>query len=229
MPRLLYLFQCVPLLYSTNWLKSFQSESTKFIWQDHPPRLKAAILHKKNSEGGLALPDCARYLKAAALARIIDWSHHLDSKDWVEIEQQATHLIHLPWFDKIHRRILHNSHPLLKSTLNTWDRVSGKTQISAYPSPLIPVTNNPAFPSALKPTAFREWLVDGHLQIAHIMEQGQLADLNLLRRARPTVNLQDYQYCQFKHFLGYLGGANKLGQPLTPFETLCTRETPLNI
>ncbi|OCT70421.1 hypothetical protein XELAEV_18037340mg [Xenopus laevis] len=34
----------------------------------------------------------------------------------------------------------------------------------------------------------------------HILEQGQLADLHLLRQARPNANLQDYQYCQLEAF-----------------------------
>ncbi|OCT56625.1 hypothetical protein XELAEV_180046161mg, partial [Xenopus laevis] len=39
-------------------------------------------LKKKKGEGGLTVPDCVQYPKVAILYRMIDWSYHLDNKDW---------------------------------------------------------------------------------------------------------------------------------------------------
>ncbi|OCT63851.1 hypothetical protein XELAEV_18044948mg [Xenopus laevis] len=154
----------------------------------------------------------------------------LDNKAWVKIEQQSTctHLIHLPWIDKTHRRILHNNHPVLNYAFrDVWHKVKGNRKLTKYPSPLMPVANNPAFPPALQTANYKDWLVDDHLQFMHLMTQGKLADFETLQLARPQIVLPKFQYCQIRHYYTCLGDNARLRRNITPFELLCTAtQTP---
>lgn len=122
-------------------------------------------------------------------------------------------LIHLLCIDKLYRRIIHKSHPLLKSTLAIWDLVYRHPQVSTWPSRLTPITNSLQHSS----TEFKDWLVDGHLQFFHLLENRQLADLPLLRKAIPTAVLQDYQYINIGQ--SWLPGELKPRRPVEGVDT----------
>lgn len=52
----------------------------EFIWAHRTPRIKRENLIRKKRNGGLALPDCVKYLQAASMTRIVDWYHNKEKK-----------------------------------------------------------------------------------------------------------------------------------------------------
>lgn len=101
LPKLLYTFQALPLEPSKKQMKELRKAIVEFIWAHKTHRIKRENLTRKKRNGGLALPDCAKYLQAASLTSIIDWYHNKENKQWVDMEEEiiGPQLNVLPWLE----------------------------------------------------------------------------------------------------------------------------------
>lgn len=73
LPKLLYLFQTVPILVPKQHLASLLSMSICFIWKRGLSRIRYKLLTYPKLQGGVGVPDFELYHKASVLARILDW------------------------------------------------------------------------------------------------------------------------------------------------------------
>uniref|UniRef100_A0A8C5LQL6 Reverse transcriptase domain-containing protein n=1 Tax=Leptobrachium leishanense TaxID=445787 RepID=A0A8C5LQL6_9ANUR len=73
LPRILYLFQALPILIPEAFFRSIRSTLTRFIWPTKGARLQYRTLNLPKASGGLVLPNFTWYYYAAHLTRILDW------------------------------------------------------------------------------------------------------------------------------------------------------------
>lgn len=102
LPKILYIFQTIPIFPSTKILNQLRKVMGSFIWVGKTARISKETLIKLKHDGGLALPDVSTYLKSVFITRIMDWFHNADSKQWVRLEEEvaAIKLKSLPWIIK---------------------------------------------------------------------------------------------------------------------------------
>uniref|UniRef100_A0A8C5QN25 Reverse transcriptase domain-containing protein n=1 Tax=Leptobrachium leishanense TaxID=445787 RepID=A0A8C5QN25_9ANUR len=74
LPRLLYLFQALPIQVPAAFLDRARSFCSRFIWGASRARLSGRLLSRPKSAGGLALPDLDGYYRAAHLVRVVEWT-----------------------------------------------------------------------------------------------------------------------------------------------------------
>lgn len=119
LPRLLYLFQTIPIKLPQAIFASVRSICSTFIWGKAKPRISFDRLTIPKLRGGIGLPDISKYYWACQLTRIIDWNVHSSTKDWVNIEHSFSliPLRQLPW--TIHTHVPQNckQHPLIATIL----------------------------------------------------------------------------------------------------------------
>lgn len=98
-PRLLCIFQTLPINLPSSFLKDVTQVFTNFVWNYKRPRVPFRTLHRARLEGGLSFPDATLYYQACHLSRVIDCCRHAGSKQWVDIERSisAVHLPGLSW------------------------------------------------------------------------------------------------------------------------------------
>ena len=85
LPKLLFLFQTIPILGGEDKLKEWQRDIARYIWQGQRPRIKHLNMIDIKTRGGLALPDIILYYDAACLTWIAEWCR-LEDLELLDLE-----------------------------------------------------------------------------------------------------------------------------------------------
>uniref|UniRef100_A0A670HNW0 Reverse transcriptase domain-containing protein n=1 Tax=Podarcis muralis TaxID=64176 RepID=A0A670HNW0_PODMU len=123
LPRLLFLFQSIPIIRGNKVFKEWQRVISRYIWQGKKPRIQFKLLTDLREKGGFALPDLKLYYEAACLCWL---------KDWVKLENNE--LLDLEGFDnrfgwhaylwhekrKVHKGF--ENHIFRGSLIEVWER-----------------------------------------------------------------------------------------------------------
>lgn len=89
MPRLLFLFQSLPVMVSGSTFKMLDKSISRFLWQNKKARIKYKTLLAPQNKGGLNLPNLRNYYWAAQVRALILWVTKDKDVIWVEMEQKG--------------------------------------------------------------------------------------------------------------------------------------------
>lgn len=87
LPRLLFMFQSLPVEVPTSTFKTINKWISTFMWQNKIPRVKFKRLQTSKDKGGLTLPNLRKYYEAAQLRSMVAWISWDIDIIWVGIEQ----------------------------------------------------------------------------------------------------------------------------------------------
>lgn len=73
LPKLLYLFQALPIALPSAFFRTLHSMAIRFVWRGNHPRLKHKLLCSPTSKGRTGLPDFELYHALAVVSRILEW------------------------------------------------------------------------------------------------------------------------------------------------------------
>uniref|UniRef100_A0A3P9IF90 HAT C-terminal dimerisation domain-containing protein n=1 Tax=Oryzias latipes TaxID=8090 RepID=A0A3P9IF90_ORYLA len=73
LPRLLYLFQALPIWIPSSTFKILNKMISTFVWQNKKPRIRKKLLCSSKRDGGLGLPNLRLYYWAAQLRGLAEW------------------------------------------------------------------------------------------------------------------------------------------------------------
>lgn len=85
LPRMLFLFQTIPIISGTGQFNIWQKRLSKFVWQGGKPRMKYKLLTDVKERGGFSLPDFKIYYVAPCFCWLKDWML-LDNTDLLDLE-----------------------------------------------------------------------------------------------------------------------------------------------
>lgn len=92
LPKLLYLFQCVPLFLPQSFFSRLNTAISEFIWNKKTPRIRKQFLQRPRALGGMALPNLRFYYWASNI-RIIQSYLRFDSYNsppvWFKLEAES--------------------------------------------------------------------------------------------------------------------------------------------
>uniref|UniRef100_A0A803TV12 Reverse transcriptase domain-containing protein n=1 Tax=Anolis carolinensis TaxID=28377 RepID=A0A803TV12_ANOCA len=123
LPKLLYLFQNLPIIRSPKIFKDWQKDISKFIWRGKKPRIKFSTMISPKTQGGFGLPNLKLYHDASALLWI---------KEWIKLEK--TKILNLEghelrkewhgylWYGKMKIDKQFGNHFIRSVLLRTWDK-----------------------------------------------------------------------------------------------------------
>uniref|UniRef100_A0A803SUT6 Reverse transcriptase domain-containing protein n=1 Tax=Anolis carolinensis TaxID=28377 RepID=A0A803SUT6_ANOCA len=80
LPKMLFLFQNIPIIKGINFFEKLKRKITDFIWAGKRARIAYRNLIDDKGRGGLSLPDLRTYYEAAALS----WM-----KEWIKLENKT--------------------------------------------------------------------------------------------------------------------------------------------
>lgn len=154
LPRVSYLFHCIPLFLSQSFFSKLDSLISDFIWNKKVPRLRKQYLQRPKPLGGLALPNLRFYYWATNI-RILKYWLQYEAFDpppaWLVMEVGSANpvslkaLVHSP----VHSSTLpYTKNVMVKASLRIWvqfERYFGPQTFSIY----APLAANHAFPPSL--------------------------------------------------------------------------------
>ncbi|XP_060550036.1 uncharacterized protein CXorf58 homolog isoform X1 [Pantherophis guttatus] len=73
LPKLLFLFQVIPIKLEKKFFETLNKIITKFVWQGKRPRIILKFLQDTKDRGGVALPEWELYYQAAGLTWLKEW------------------------------------------------------------------------------------------------------------------------------------------------------------
>lgn len=86
LPKLLYLFQNIPMLPPSNFFSSLQKLFNPVIWKNRRPRLRLSLLYLTFDRGGLKFPDLLWYYWATQIRSMRFYYSSDSSPAWKGIE-----------------------------------------------------------------------------------------------------------------------------------------------
>lgn len=88
LPRLLYLFQSLPVEVPQSQFMSWNRIISRFVWGGKRPRIRLETLQLPKEVGGMGLPNLKTYYHAAQLRYIVGWCKPDYTAKWKELEIQ---------------------------------------------------------------------------------------------------------------------------------------------
>lgn len=228
LPRLLYLFQTIPIRLPKSFFIAYKRMCRVFIWATKTPRLSWDRLVLPKLSGGLGLPDLQKYHWACHLTRIVDWHLHRSDKDWITLEDSfaSIPLSHLPWINPKSIPKTHIDHPLIGATLHLFRVASKSLAFTPSPGPMTPLGHNPDFPPGLRLTAQSNHSLNPRARAQLFFHQGELLSYKAITTKPLKYNIPFYKYLQIRHFLTTHNPISCWHRDLTPFELICCGDEP---
>uniref|UniRef100_A0AAR2K0V3 Reverse transcriptase domain-containing protein n=1 Tax=Pygocentrus nattereri TaxID=42514 RepID=A0AAR2K0V3_PYGNA len=210
LPRLLYLFQMLPIVIPKSTFVELDKIISKFIWQNKRPQIKYKTIQRSKAEGGLNLPVLKYYFWAAQLKPLISWIQNDTHTRWLSIEQTMSPepLKVLPFLDISIKGLS----LWTRTTLNIWNKVRAAFNIGHIKS---------FTPNSLD-KGFAKWADQGLMSIHQLIDTNNLVSFEQLRRHFQLQKNNFFRYLQLRSFLTTHKEWERVLNP-TPIENLLTQ------
>lgn len=229
LPKLLYLFQALPIELDRVFFHRLKTMILSFVWQGGRARFSFHLLRRSRGEGGVGLPDCYLYYKAAQLRVLVEWMKSDSDKPWYNMDRGVTGrtIWDLVWRPKSDRPAnVYLSTPT-RVTLRVWDSLTHDERWTTFPSPFTPLHFNPAFPPALHVGPFGAWREGGCHALTHLFHNSDPLTFESCKRDYGLTNVERYRYTQLLHWALTPRVREAATRPLSEFETFLTKTTTL--
>ena len=217
LPRLLYLFQNLPIFLPMAYFKLLDSTIMPFIWGYKAHRISKKHITKPKDVGGLSLPNFRHYYWAANARALMYWTDAYPDEttdltpSWLAIEKNVsnTSLPALLFSTPMPLASISNNNFLVKQSVKIWYQIR-KTfklpEISAY----TPIRYNHAFPPSLIKNNFSLWYNRGIFS---------LSDLYIDKIFASFAQLQEIHILPTSHFFRYLQVRDYTRRHIPDFES----------
>ena len=194
LPRLLFLFNTLPLTVPVATFTFLDKLVSKFIWQNKRPRVRLKVLCACKDKGGLALSHFRSYYWAAQLGKLVSWMRlDIDTK-WIHIDQGSVKNISLstlPFLNSKVRRKLRIQNEYVNHTLKVWEKTRRLLDLPLSLLRAAKITTACDFLPAKMDSGFSHSLFEGMTLRAFSQLQ-----------AKYGINSKDlFRYFQIRHYL----------------------------
>uniref|UniRef100_A0A3P8TVH1 Reverse transcriptase domain-containing protein n=1 Tax=Amphiprion percula TaxID=161767 RepID=A0A3P8TVH1_AMPPE len=226
LPRLMYLFQALPIWISPSRFKMLEKMFSTFIWQGKRPRIRHKTLFNPKQQGGLNLPNLKLYYWAAQLRGMVEWVLQDEETNWLKLEEQSCPLVPLetvPFLEQKRWRKLKTENEWMNCTRRVWSLVRKKTGAPLTTSRAVKIAKDVDFLPCRLDAGFRGWTAKGLINISQLFDGGTLKSFTQLKDKYALTSKDFYRYLQLRNYLITHKEWNTLKQPPTPIEDLLIR------
>uniref|UniRef100_A0A9J7X3G9 Reverse transcriptase domain-containing protein n=1 Tax=Cyprinus carpio carpio TaxID=630221 RepID=A0A9J7X3G9_CYPCA len=160
LPRILYLFQSLPLEVLQKQFNEWDGMISRFVWNGRKPRIKFKSLQLTKEKGGRALPCLQDYYYAAQLKPLVSWCIPSYESRWktLEVSQIETPIQSILGNKKLAERSYNRLSTWTVFSLRVWFRVLKKLQLEDQTGVLSWIAFDPGFEPAREDERFKQWV-----------------------------------------------------------------------
>lgn len=216
LPKLLYIFQNIPLPPPKHLFMRLNKLFTNFIWNSRRPRLRLSLLYLPFDRGGLMCPNVLWYYWAAQLRTMMFYFSSEGTPSWVNMESaEVTHGLPLNMYIysanlKYHRK--HCSNPILLNMINVWYMVKKYLGISNDLSCFSPIWGNTDFKPGRLDAGFKSWADKGIRAIHNLYSSNKLMSFEEIVNKFNIPKNHFFKYLQIRNFI-FVAQNNTLDMP----------------
>ena len=159
LPRLLYLFQTLPVEVTTQQFAEWDKLISRYIWNGKKPRIKYRTLQLKKEYGGMGLPCLLEYYYAAQLRPLICWCNPGYSARWKDLEMAMSRipLQGIISDGALTKHLLDKANPFIGLSLKIWKQTQKLCNIQKTAKLLKWCAFDSDFPPNLSDERFKTW------------------------------------------------------------------------
>lgn len=199
LPRLLYLFQMLPVEIPKRTLDDLDKMISKFIWQKKRPRIRLKTLQSPKSDGGLKLPNLRYYFWAAQMKPLIVWIQNDTFTRWLNIEKSMCpeSLENLAFLDTPTKEMA----DWTKTTLKIWNKIRSAFGLPKVLSSLTNIGLMKTFTPNNLDSGFRKWSDHGLNYLHQLVKDDNLKTFAQLKNEFDLPRTDFFRYLQLRSFL----------------------------
>ena len=205
-PKLLYLFQNIPLPPPSSLFTKLKKMFTTFIWNGKRPRVRLSLLYLPYDRGGLKMPNIQWYYWAVNLRSIMYYFTSESTPAWLEIEKSSV-TPKLPLNLYMHSADLktlrkQTNNPFVLNSIRIWYEVRkylGQTQHSL--SGFSPIWGNQRFTPGRDDYGFQIWANKGLSKVKDLYKDNIFMTFEELMITYDIPRSHFFKYLQIRSFV----------------------------
>lgn len=223
LPKLLYLFQNIPLPPPKHLFMTLTKLFTNFIWNNRRPRLRLSLLYLPYDRGGLQCPNVQWYYWAAQLRTIMFYFSTESPPSWVNMESaevaQGLTLKRYIYSANLKHHRKNCSNPIVLNMINVWYVVKKHFGIPNNLSCYSPIWGNTDFKPGKLDAGFKKWADKGIKSIKDLYSSNKFQSFEELVSTFNIPRNHFFKYLQIRNFV-FVAQNNSLDRPeLNSLET----------
>lgn len=202
LPRILYLFQSLPLEVLQKQFNEWDGMISRFVWNGRKPRIKFKTLQLTKEKGGRVLPCLQDYYYAAQLNPLVSWCIPSFESRWktLEVPQIETPIQSILGNKKLAERSYNRLSTWTVFSLMVWFRVLKKLQLEDQTGVLSWIAFDPGFKPARVDERFKQWVWRGITSYCSVISNGKLQSYQTLSN---TFGLDKQDFYRYLHVRDY--------------------------
>lgn len=203
LPRILYLFQNLPVELSNNEFIEWDKFISRYLWQGKRPRIKYRTLQLSKAKGGLALPCLKSYYQAAQIKILLNLCNPKYCAKWKEIEVNMVQGIPIQAIigdENLKQLYCNVINPWLEVSLKVWFETVSKNNLTnqckllrwiGFDSDFIPNRTDGRFKS----------FEQGPRMFWELVKNNECKNFQELKELWNWENRDFYRFLQLRHYL----------------------------
>lgn len=205
LPKLLYLFQNLPLPPPSNLFSQLKTLFIRFLWNNRRPRLRLSLLYLPYDRGGLKCPNPLWYYWAAQLRTLMFYFSEENVPLWREMEGDSLKLpLPIYLYSANFKRLKNNTkNPMAKNMISVWQQVKKYFKIGDSLSFFSPIWGNDLFPPGGSKGGFKIWADQGLQKIGDLYspDDKYLLSFDEIVVKYGIARSQFFKYLQLRDFI----------------------------
>lgn len=203
LPRLLFLFQNLPVEIQNKEFIEWDRFISRYIWQGKKPRVKYKTLQLPKRSGGLALPCFRSYYQAAQIKILVNLCNPSYFAKWKEIETESVQGIPVQALigdDRLRHKYKEHLSPWLETSLKEWFKIVSKYNLTHSGKLLRWIGYDIDFTPNEVDGRFRKTAQSPHM-FWEIVENDKCKSFDYIKERWGWRNTDFYMFLQLRHYI----------------------------